>query len=167
MEPTVALLRLATAVKRAFPARAEAVLAEVDLWFHPSTDDPACSLCGRFLATDFAATHLGVATWRRVTTRAASFALSLCPHCVRLSPQDSSGEALLADILRAVRAVPFDRAEELCTELERRFHSRHFRGVEEAACAACGTVAPCAVGKRAVCFACVDRASVALDAGRE
>jgi len=137
LAPAEALLRLSAAARKAFPDRAEALLATAEGWFHLD-GDRTCSLCARALE------------------RGGDDEIELCPRCARLrEAKDVPNEAPLRDLVRAVRASGDDRAEELCAELERRYYTCEVRAVESVPCAACKRTLPGVTGRCTLCFTCV------------
>jgi hypothetical protein len=134
---TEALLRLAGATRRAFPDRADALLAAAEGWFHVE-GNRTCSLCSRTLSNN------------------GNKAIEICPACAGMrGRQDVPDEHVLLDLLRAIRASGDERADELCAELERRYRLCELRPVEDARCAACGAAGPAVAGRIVLCFACL------------
>ena len=163
-------MRITDTVRRALPARADAILVDVAHWFGRPDPEPeiGCSLCGGVLFAPFV--HLSreedrEPEWMALFYETVALEPSFCRPCLELCTEPGrleGADRVLADVVRALRARDEDWVPAAVAAIES-LRGR-VRPSSEGECFTCGRAGgPRVAGRRTVCLECMRTAKRTLD----
>jgi hypothetical protein len=160
-------------VRKAFPERADRLLAVVRLWLGRETHGPACTVCSRHMPVrGERAAAGGAGIFRGVFgDREAADTVLICEPCCDMACERMLGDMssrwlpsdlVLAEVLRAFADDGEPRSAEIRAGIEKAFAERP-RVEESALCSGCGATGRTLTrGEGGICAACAQRAQDAI-----